>query len=342
MAITGEFLGFSFDGKHSSELKIVRTSTSNRYDKNLYPTIQDKTVQVPGADGTYYFNSYYTQKPFNLNIAYDNLTEEDVKAIEETFAVKNKLVRLIYDEAPFKYYMVKPTGTSQLKFMCFEENYFDSEDNTWKIRNIYKGEGTLSFIAYYPYAKSVFKYLDEFSETISINENEDLLTEKEKLYYPLEKSGVNNDWKNAYKFLETKGNYDVQQDGQLINLYNAGQMEADFYLYIKFPDDNTLIDLYQIQIDNDVNKSLIFSSIIKQGNDTHIRINSKTNLIEGCIIEENEEEKDVQITENLYNKYIIQGDFFKIPLLESVLHWTLQENSDANYEVTIDYDYIFY
>jgi hypothetical protein len=56
----GEYMGFSYNGVHSSDLGIVRVSKGSRFEENLLPTIQDKTVQVPGNDGTYYFGSYYT------------------------------------------------------------------------------------------------------------------------------------------------------------------------------------------------------------------------------------------------------------------------------------------
>jgi hypothetical protein len=61
-AFSGSFLGFTYNGKHSSELGIVRVSDGSRFNENLLPTIQDKTVPVPGGDGTYYFGSYYTQR----------------------------------------------------------------------------------------------------------------------------------------------------------------------------------------------------------------------------------------------------------------------------------------
>ena len=62
--LKGDYIGFSYGinhktGRpmHSSDLGIVRTSNGSRFDENLLPTMQDKTVQVPGGDGTYYFGS---------------------------------------------------------------------------------------------------------------------------------------------------------------------------------------------------------------------------------------------------------------------------------------------
>lgn len=155
--LKGDFISFSFNGVHSSDLGIIRTSDGNRFNKNLYPTIQDKTVQVPGADGTYFFNSYYTLKNFNIPIAFDSLTEEGIRRIEEVFGKTEELVPLIFDETPYKYYMVKTTGTPTLKYIPFDETELNGGER------VYKGEGTLTFIAYYPYAKSVYKFLDEYT-----------------------------------------------------------------------------------------------------------------------------------------------------------------------------------
>jgi phage-related protein len=74
----GDYMGFTYNGVHSSDLGIVRTSDGSRFNENLLPTMQDKTVQVPGGDGTYYFGSYYTQKPLSVSFAFDALTEEQI------------------------------------------------------------------------------------------------------------------------------------------------------------------------------------------------------------------------------------------------------------------------
>jgi hypothetical protein len=46
-----DFIGFSFNRKHSSDMKIVRTSDGSRYNQNLVPNLTDKTADVPGGDG---------------------------------------------------------------------------------------------------------------------------------------------------------------------------------------------------------------------------------------------------------------------------------------------------
>jgi hypothetical protein len=38
-ALRGDYIGFIYNGKHSSELGIVRTSNGSRFDENLLPTM---------------------------------------------------------------------------------------------------------------------------------------------------------------------------------------------------------------------------------------------------------------------------------------------------------------
>lgn len=54
MPTQGDFISFTYNGVHSTELGIVRVNVSNRYNDALLPTFQDKTVQVPGSNGTYF------------------------------------------------------------------------------------------------------------------------------------------------------------------------------------------------------------------------------------------------------------------------------------------------
>ena len=146
----GDFMGFTYgtdaEGKpvHSSDLGIVRVSDGSRFNENLLPTIQDKTVQVPGGDGTYYFGSYYTQRQFTINYAFDDLTEEGVKRLKSHFGDK-KIHDLVFDERPDRIYSAKVTGTATIKHIPF-----DSSGKT-----IYKGEGSIQFTCYYPFARAV-------------------------------------------------------------------------------------------------------------------------------------------------------------------------------------------
>ena len=140
----GDFLGFRLGDDHSYGLNITRVSTSDRYQDNLLPAFTDATVQVPGGDGTYYWNTYYTSKTFNIDFAFDDLRDEDLRKLRQMFSYRG-VKALIFDEFPYKKYMVKCVQPPQLKYLCFDHLEF----------RIYKGEGNVQLIAYYPFAFGV-------------------------------------------------------------------------------------------------------------------------------------------------------------------------------------------
>lgn len=298
IALKGDFIGFSFNEHRSESLGIVRVSDGSRYNEDLVPTTQDKTVQVPGGDGFYYFGSDYTQRQFSINIAFDELTEKQFRELQQVFGTK-ELGKLIFDERPYKYYMVK-SSKPQLKYICFGK---DGE-------RIYKGEGTLTFTAYYPFAKSVFKFLNEYG-----NKNKD-------------------EWKEASGMKAEKGTYDIVSNNGSISVYNAGDLETDFILKFSLPADNTPIGDIKITLSKEnvgkVEAFLDLNSFSKKDADTGFQINTKTNLIEGFNAE--------GLTGTLYNENITQGDFFKIPPREEGYRISITGATP----IEIVYDYIYY
>ena len=184
-----DYIGFTYNGRHSSELGIVRTSNGSRFDENLLPTIQDKTVQIPGGDGTYYFGSYYTQRQFSVSFAFDNLSEEKISELKRHFGDK-QIHDLVFDECPYKAYKAKVTGTATIKHIPFDEGKGRER--------IYKGEGTIQFTCYYPFARCLLKDTDTKEELRKTYPNVD-------------------EWWNAAK---------VQKD------MNFGDIEAPFSLEI--------------------------------------------------------------------------------------------------------------
>lgn len=298
IALKGDFIGFSFNEHRSESLGIVRVSDGSRYNEDLVPTTQDKTVQVPGGDGFYYFGSDYTQRQFSINIAFDELTEKQFRELQQVFGTK-ELGKLIFDERPYKYYMVK-SGKPQLKYICFGKEG----------ERIYKGEGTLTFTAYYPFAKSIFKFLNEYD-----NKNKD-------------------EWKEASGMKAEKGTYDIVSNNGSISVYNAGDLEADFILKFSLPVDNTPIGDIKITLSKEnigkVEAFLDLNGFSKKGADTGFQINTKTNLIEGFNAE--------GLTGTLYNENITQGDFFKIPPREEGYRISVTGATP----IEIVYDYIYY
>ena len=289
-----DFYGFQFNGVHTSDLNIVRVSDGSRYSENLSPVFQDKTAQMLGSDGTLYWESFDTNKVWSIQVAFDELSEMQYRRLRQVFNGKT-MGELIFDELPFKAYTAKVQSSPQFKTICF-----DTPDGA----RVYKGEGTINFIAYYPYAKSVHKFLNEFNDYEYDNKAQ---------------------WAAASGMKPTRASYDGT--GTTINLYNAGDLETDWQAFYTINSSGSA--LTSISLNGGVDGQMVFSSISqKKTNDAYIRINSRTNLIEGC-------DSSKIPTGSLYNEFLVAGDFFKIPLGES----TFVSNTGCN---EIRYDYLYY
>lgn len=162
---------------------------------------------------------------------------------------------LIFDEFPYKRYMVKCTQPPVLKYLCFDYMEF----------RVYKGEGQVQLTAYYPFAFSVISPSIAYVQAGSvINNNGDMPANLEILY---DTSELGN-----HILLRLKDKYNQQFIGKL-------------------------------ELDN----------IVVDDKDKYIMINTQTQLIEGL-------DANKKKTGNLYNKFIISGDFFWPPMGRSYLY----------------------
>lgn len=295
--LKGDFIGFTFNGIHSSDLHIIRASDGDRFVENLIPVFSDKTQNIPGGDGTYFFGSNFTQRVFDVSIAFDSMTESDKIKLNKVFGDK-KIHDLIFDEMPYKVYKAKVSGNPSISYICFDEQE----------ERIYKGEGTISFVAYFPYAISRFKY-----KSLYTKEN---IPEWETDYGNLDEWIISSGIKD-------QGGYDILQNSRY-HLWNPGDIPTDYLLKFKFDINNQIQDSH-IFIDDSTEDQLYFSLIEKQNDDFGIQINSMNNLIEGI-------DQNGLITGNIYNRNITAGNFFKIPLGESSMTITGAEPIEIKYD----------
>ena len=246
----GDYMGFTYGSKHSSDLGIVRVSSGGRFNENLLPTIQDKTVQVPGGDGTYYFGSYYTQRQFSVPFAFDSLTEQQVAELKSHFGDK-QIHDLIFDETPYKVYRAKVTGTATMKYLAFSEG---------ETNRLYKGEGTLQFTCYDPYARSRYKSLGlykqlpeyanmdietrekaigEWKEAARLRDGlvltEDSIPKAGKKYYLIEEEGLveydgNQIGFNLDSYLLQGFNNSLDMEGNILKAHQVGLLSSESLL----------------------------------------------------------------------------------------------------------------
>lgn len=326
----GDFIGFSFDGVHSSQLGIIRVSEGDRYSEILQPEFEDQLLPIPGGGGQYYFGSNYRERHINISIAFDSMTEEQMRQLTRLFST-TKPCSLIFDERPYKVYTVKLASPIQLHYVCFDnfkqtnngknriakylKQYTDSnignrmKNSTEKYR-VYKGDGSIEFICTSLYAYAPFKTLDSYLRN----------------GYPITTYTNIDQWAAASGILSAEAynasridkavvpqvTGDINWKSQ-ITVYNPGDIDSPFQLYLPF-DNNGIIKgnsnraNVRIQVGNEL---MYFDTIRrKDKRDSGIIINTDNHLIEGTI---GQKEKGVWIrTGTVYNQYLIAGDFPKI------------------------------
>lgn len=341
-----DFTGFIFNGKHSSDLGITRVSSGDRYEENLHPDIEDRTAEVPGLDGSYFFGSNFKARTINIEIAFDHLTEKQFRELKRTFDPRYK-GELIFSETPYKKYIAKLESPMELSYVCFEERKREedeerdgvrrdrTEDSTkvwkqvtpWKYlettERIYKGEGKLSFICYFPFAKSIKKYLEEGEEENKWADGSGLLTQAA---YENQKIDV----------------YD--SDLGAIRVYNGGDVETGFRLYL--PADWAISGITLTYKENGSTETahLVIDPMDMKENknkttDVGILIDTTSEMVYGVTSHSN---NGVTITSNnIYNEYVSAGYFFKLQPNASTETYSILETGGVG-EVELYYDYLYF
>lgn len=205
-----DFVGFRFGNVHTKDLNLVVVTSSDRYEKNLLPNPKDYSTDIPGGNGAYYFGQTFDTREFKCDVAFDSVDEKTWRRISQLFST-DKLQDLVFDELPYKTYRAKLKSKPEFKFICFTDR--DTGER------VYKGEGTLNFICYFPYAFGFNKYIvraaDYYTKTPpeviikthtkAEHEYANNLTEaKDKFtkdFYNV-KNNMNTPWKGGYPTIE--------------------------------------------------------------------------------------------------------------------------------------------
>lgn len=361
-----DFIGFTFDGVHSSELNILRVSNGDRYNEPLIPEIEDKTVEANGRDGVYYYNSFYKSRDIEIDIAFDSVTEEQYRNIRRLFGQK-KICKLIFDERPYKVYYAKVSEPITLETICFDQpkKTIENERDGVRVINrttrtkpidigsavvgdealvgtaivgetieniiteierekvtpyrydysiterIYKGEGSIKFTCYDPFARQLYKTLDEYEDKYdNINEWAASSGILDQATYENMAIDIYQDISNI-----TSVQYTNKYTGQF-NVYNPGDIDVPYFLFIPYvnneiePADNSEED--HVLINSDGFLELVINPFEKKqgANENGVLINTRAELIEGVYYDYNT--KSWETTGNIYNRYIEEGSFGKI------------------------------
>lgn len=254
-----DYVGFSFNGLHSSQFGIKSVSSSNRYTRGLLPASSDISIEVNGGSGSYYFGSELKNRTFNLTLAFDDVTEQEVREISRWLYANGGVASLIFDELPYIQYYARMNGTPDMKYLVFDDAYG---------ARVYKGELNITFTAYDPYGYSVHKYLSE---------------------YNLEDNA--GEWSEASALLQSQTVNNITYDTFIpsthtFNLYNPGDVEVDFILTLTVNHGTESFPVNRININLEANSLILDTTGITNG--ATIVIDTKKHLIKvGAVVANN-------------------------------------------------------
>lgn len=275
----GDFIGFTFNNRHSSEFRIVRVSGGNMYETELLPSPKDTTIDIPGNDGLYYLDSKVQQRQFDIDFAFDDLGERDIVAIRGWLSTKST-APLIFDEEPYKVYQVKATSSPKLSYICF-----DGDDG----QRIYKGTGSIQFTAYYPWAKAQFRTLAEYSGYDNVDE-----------------------WQAASGIKQNLNGFDNFNGNATTQIYNPGQLDSPFIIPVFQVQSSSGYQLITYQSEGTqlgrmvLDMSQLPSSV---GGVTQVyQINSELHLILGMEASGSTYKQNGKV----FNYALVAGDFFSL------------------------------
>lgn len=138
-----DLLGFTFNGRHSSEFRFIRVSGGKEFESELLPNRKDTTINIPGQMGEEFLYEKKEKSTFKFQFAFDDMNESDIREIKNWLSVDYPC-DLVLDEEPYKTWKVKVSGIPKIKY-----NMFDREDGS----RVYKGTGDVQFVAFKPYAR---------------------------------------------------------------------------------------------------------------------------------------------------------------------------------------------
>ena len=351
----GDFTGFTFGDWHSTDLTtgavtVLRVSSGDRYDEELHPEIKDRTAEVPGLNGQYYFGSDYGPRTFDIDIAFDSLTEEQFRQLRRVFGTK-EIKQLIFDERPYKKYMAKLESPIELSYVCFDEpkRHIATQPSDG-IRRITRteqepvineetgdpvideetGEPAMETVTYRD-LESIYPYvMDEGTQRIYKGEGKISLI----CHYPFALSVFkelpegSEDWAVSSGILsaEIYENFDTftilnPTDSEEIyigstirgfRLYNAGDIETPCKIYCPFDNSGKINSLSMFYYSNESDNGL---TGLKLANVTKSNLGNDIGILintQTGLIQGVASLEPLVLSSCLYNKYITGGSFFKI------------------------------
>ena len=321
-----DFIGFEWNGHHSSEFNIKVVSSSDRYDSRFLSDIRNNTVDIPGQDGQYFYNSTYDPKKWTINIAFDSVTEENKRDLENWLSSK-EISDFIFDEVPYKAYGAKLENRPSITWICFDE---PKKTGCCLAPRIYKGEGTLNFIAPFPYGYSSInktngKYM-KYLQDIEFKKNTFIEPKSKSIEVGIKGSYTNNK-KSIIELNSIESRYSINLETPFNELIQSSIINKNTSFIVDTVQEN---DSQNFQFSSNLDTDLEFIN--------YINFNSNANYKN--YIRYNETKQNYEFVQNYYklNIHFDKDEQQKLIKLPIVLITDIVEDFKYNTDIiTINY-----
>ena len=199
---------------------------------------------------------------------------------------------------------------------------------------IYKGEGTVTFVCYFPFAKSVYKQLLSTDIESDWAISSGIMTAAE--YATVDKYGeLTPAVEGETEETSTPATYGMK-------VYNAGDVDTGFRLYIPASlASNTITLTYSERGNDNFTDILVIDPVELKQSDVGYLIDTNNGLIVG-VSSAPDAYGSYTTSGNVYNRYVNSGYFFKIkPSISKDDGATLQIDGGGE-GIQIFYDYLYY
>ena len=316
------FLGFWFNGRHSSEFKVIRVSGGKEFEEELLSAAKDTTIDIPGRDGVEFIQAKRQNKQFKISFAFDELYEEDIRAIKQWLAPK-KPCELIFDERPYKVWRGKVTTVAKISFVPFDEKEHGV---------VYKGKGDVTFTCFKPYARSKSRDIIDYQQVTAVEPSQ----------IPFNYLMNIKDWigSSGIKYQDSISGEGYQYVSNISPTYNGGDLPVAPKITLNITNienisSNYLQLLYSGQPQIILKKDVLTNIPNGQDGSKKIIIDNEMQLI----LDANENSSTSNQTRKIYNNAIIAGSFFKLEPGENGGITVDDENVTVE---SIDFDYLYY
>ena len=126
----GDFLSFSFNNINSSDMGIVRVDDGSRFNQDLLPPSNERSIEIAGRSETFFIAAWYTPRELVVEFAFDNLTEYDLRKLTQWLAAgevgelffddepDKKYTASLYDAIPLQQILLQPKAVVEITFDC--------------------------------------------------------------------------------------------------------------------------------------------------------------------------------------------------------------------------------